>query len=249
MNPQFVGTTIIQLDSVDSTNNFAAKKLIEGELAEGTAIMASFQFQGKGQRGAYWQSTKGLNLLFSLIFYPKFLKADRQFYLSKIISISIAEFLQDIGLLNISIKWPNDILADGMKIAGILIENSIRLENLETSIIGIGINVNEQEFKELRATSILLETGRFHPIAELSQQLFQIIQKYYELLQFGNEKLINERYTNLLFGQKRSYKYLIEREVVNCKVERVSLTGELYLNCENEILGPFGVRELKLLLP
>jgi len=247
MKRPFVGSRIIQLDSVDSTNNFAAKQLSEGELTDGTVIMASFQSSGKGQRGSNWQSLVGLNLLCSIVLLPKSLKAEQQFYLSKVISIAIAEVLHEIGVQKTSIKWPNDILADKSKIAGILIENSIRQDKLESSIIGIGLNVNQKNFSDLNASSVLLETGRYHPVQELATQLFKRIDTCYGFLLEQQFELINQRYNALLFGQEKRHSYQIGGEKRSCIIDRVGVSGELFLECENEILGPFGVRDIELL--
>ena len=245
MNSHFVGETIIKLDTVDSTNNFTAKKLLQGDLAEGTVIMASFQSEGKGQRGSNWESKKGLNLLCSIVLYPSFLKADEQFHLSKAVSVAAAMVLENLGIGKVSIKWPNDILSDEQKIGGILIENTLHSGRLDSSVVGIGLNVNEQDFSELRATSILLETGRYHSVDEVGGSLFKTFNALYSQLKSGNFQRIDEHYNRLLFGVNEAKSYEIKGELKNCTVDRVSDSGELFLRDRQGIIGPLGVREVK----
>src|ERR1035437_922779 len=115
---------LIKPMSVDSTNNYASKLLNNHKVEEGTVIWAEEQTRGKGQEENQWESEKGKNLTFSLGLFPRFLKIEELFYLSKSISLGVAGFLGKY-IDRVSIKWPNDIYAGDRKITGILIENCI----------------------------------------------------------------------------------------------------------------------------
>ena len=116
------GHTFVKVDVVDSTNNFAAKLLKDKILDVGSVIMADFQTKGKGQRGKEWQSEPGENLLCSMIVQPTSIRASEQFYLTMAVSLAIYETLIDLGIEEVQIKWPNDLLISGKKTSGILLE-------------------------------------------------------------------------------------------------------------------------------
>ncbi len=140
-----LGFPLIHLASVDSTNKYAAAILHKQDAGEGTVILADVQTSGKGQGDNIWLSDSGLNLLCSIILKPDFLPAYKQFYLSMCVATGIYDCLNDLGIQS-QVKWPNDILIKGKKVAGILIENTILSQNLLTSVIGIGLNVNQVSF-------------------------------------------------------------------------------------------------------
>ena len=151
---------IIWLDTVASTNDTAIKMLQGENVPEGTVILADFQSAGKGQKGSLWESEKGKNLTFSIILFPGMLTAENQFYISMCISNGLVDFLSEKSIKG-RIKWPNDIYATRGKIGGILIENTLTGKKIRSSVIGIGLNVNQDVFsKEIgTATSMRLETS------------------------------------------------------------------------------------------
>lgn len=238
-----VGSQIIKLDSVGSTNNYAAKLMEGSKVQEGTAILASFQENGRGQRGANWQSKAGDNLLGSIILYPNFLFASQQFYLSQAVSLAIHQLLRDIGI-SAEIKWPNDLLVRGKKIAGILIENSLRGQLIESSIVGIGLNVNQINF-DLAASSIKLEMGKDYSPEGLAVELFAKLDQYYALLRSGNKTELSEAYHQNLYGVNQQCDLKIKGERKICKVHHVSPEGSLFLDCNGEVFGPFTLKEVE----
>lgn len=147
MNSIHLGINLIKLGTVDSTNTYASRLLRQKKLPEGTVILADNQTTGKGQSGNTWESEPGKNLTFSVVIYPTFIKIEKQFYISMGISNGIIDFLQENRIPS-TIKWPNDICAGNSKIAGILIENTISGNLLQSSVIGIGLNVNQHAFRE-----------------------------------------------------------------------------------------------------
>ena len=152
-----IGRKIIRLESVDSTNNYIANLLKERILEDGTVILADEQFAGRGQRDAEWLTLPGENLTFSFFLGSVNLSVQNQFYLTCVVSISLVQLLNKYGL-KAKIKWPNDIYIDQKKIAGVLIENQLSSSSIKTSIIGIGLNVNQIVFDGFSATSVFAET-------------------------------------------------------------------------------------------
>jgi BirA family transcriptional regulator, biotin operon repressor / biotin---[acetyl-CoA-carboxylase] ligase len=140
---------IINFSSVDSTNKKAKELLKDGILPEETIIIAESQSAGKGYGSNTWESAPGENLTLSYILYPSFLAPHLQFWLTRVLSLAVADTIKHYITIkkSIKIKWPNDIYADQDKIAGILVENTIMGEIIRDSICGIGLNINQVVFK------------------------------------------------------------------------------------------------------
>lgn len=167
------------LDTVDSTNDFLRQVTADAEEDRVILAVARQQTRGRGQRGTHWQSQAGENLLFSGLFPLPGLAAARQFDIARSVSVFLAKFLEDRGLDEVQIKWPNDILARGRKIAGILIEHSLRGGLLHRTLVGIGLNVNQSDFGALNtATSMKLESGTSIVLSELTGSFVEEFTAY-----------------------------------------------------------------------
>ena len=149
---------IIRFEEVDSTNSrlYACRRFLQS----GTVFAASFQSAGRGQKGNRWAAEKGENLTFSLLFKPKSIPAESQFRISAAASLAIIDYLKETGI-DATIKWPNDIYVGDRKICGMLIENSVSGTLISSSVIGIGLNLNQRIFgKEIpNPTSVSILTG------------------------------------------------------------------------------------------
>lgn len=174
-----VGTKMFVFESIDSTNA-CAKTLAETGIEEGSVVFSDYQTQGRGRLGRSWLSQREKNLLFSCILRPPLLK-DQTGLLTFYAAVSIARALETFTKLKVDCKWPNDILLNGKKCCGILLENSFGKEQLDYSIVGVGINVNQREFQDdllSHATSISRELGK-----EVDRKkLFQTILRELDLL-------------------------------------------------------------------
>lgn len=197
---------LIHIPETDSTNNYLSKLSDKETVPEFTVVQSDFQTAGKGQRGNSWETEKGKNLLFSVILYPTFLEARRQFILSQIVSLSIKEEL-DRWTEDISIKWPNDIYWKDKKICGILIENDLTGTHIARSILGIGININQKTFISDAPNPISLKqiTGQEYDATSILKAVMQRIRNYYSLLKQGDITPIIQRYQNALFHKNGIY--------------------------------------------
>ena len=199
MNTLFTGQQIIRLTEVDSTNNYTNRLLRQSVMPEGTVVVAEKQTSGKGQRGNSWVSEPGQNLTCSIFFRPDFLKAHQQFYLTKAVSLGIIYMLEHLGVENCKIKWPNDILIGGKKVCGILIENSLKGTCIQHSIVGVGLNVNQEAFSELpNATSLFLATGKKQNIDTCLALLCKYIESQYLRLK-NNHFSLDQEYLGKLW--------------------------------------------------
>ena len=202
MKSQYFGSHIIQIDRVSSTNNYAAKLLNQTKIPFGAVIMAQFQDDGRGQRGAVWQSKSGENLLFSAILDGSLMKECPPFYLSKCVAVSIKDTLSYFLKHKIHLKWPNDVLVERRKIAGVLIESQWKGNNLFSSIIGVGLNVNQTHFEYgFDATSMKLLSANDYDLKDVFQVLCA-------KLNFNFNRLLSKEYSDLQQDYLSSlYKY------------------------------------------
>jgi BirA family transcriptional regulator, biotin operon repressor / biotin---[acetyl-CoA-carboxylase] ligase len=239
METLFIGKNLIRLKRVDSTNNYAASLLRhsgrndEKKIYDGTIVIADFQEKGKGQRGNSWESEKGKNLTFTLILRPSFLKADQQFLLNKITSLAICDLLKSFGIGNISVKWPNDVLVNGKKIAGILIENTIRSNEIIHSIIGIGLNVNQDKFpKTPNAISLKNFSGKDFSPGLCLDLLCSFLEARYLKLK-TNTASADKDYIDSLYRLNEWKDYLVKEEKIHSAITGVTPHGFLRLRKEN----------------
>ena len=198
-NLGFASNLVHYLPSCHSTNEIAANMLVQG-LDEGSIIITDSQTSGKGQRGNSWESDPYLNLTFSLVLKPGFLALKNQFRLTQVISVSLASIIQSLVSKRVKIKWPNDIYVGNKKIAGILIQNNVKGKELEHSIIGIGLNVNQVDFLTPRAVSLKGVSQKKFDLNILLKDLIVAISENYNLLKGENHSVLNNEYQSLLYG-------------------------------------------------
>ena len=193
-----IGRKIIYRDTLESTNNYVANLQSESKIEHGTAILAGNQTAGRGQRAAKWDSEPYKNLAFSCFLRHDNLTADRHFCLNQVISLACADFLNACHP-GFSIKWPNDLVYESTKIGGILLENQLEGERIRSSIVGIGINVNQELFGDYNATSLKLLTGKEYDIRELVFGLTEKLNFWYDRLRLGQSQQISEAYLEKLW--------------------------------------------------
>jgi len=244
--PLRLGETLIKLGTVDSTNTYAINLLRHENPVEGTVILADYQSSGKGQGGNKWLSEKSLNLLFSIILLPGFLEAEKQFYLSMCISNGLAGF---VGILagHSAIKWPNDILLEGKKVGGVLIENTLINNMLNTSVIGIGLNVNQKRFPpELPdAVSLNMVTGTEYILGDLLNDVLVSLETAIHPLYEGSFGGIRTAYLNRLHLLNTWASYTDASGPFEGRINDVADTGELIVARRNGELRNYGFREIQ----
>lgn len=193
-------TDIIWLESVDSTNNEAKRRL--DSIDKLSVLSAVSQSAGKGQGDHTWTSSAGKNLTFSIVIKPEGILAKDSFVISQITALSVVDFLAGNGI-EAEIKWPNDIYVcgrkDGKKICGILIENVFKGESLASSIIGVGLNINQTDFPDNLPNPVSLKqlTGRDYNLDETLEQFMEVFTEIYEK---GSRQEIDSRYNKLMFS-------------------------------------------------
>jgi len=241
-----LGFPLIHLPSVDSTNKYAAAILHKENATEGTVILADVQTRGKGQGDNIWLSDNGLNLLCSLILKPDFLPAYKQFYLSMCIATGLFDCLADLGIRS-QVKWPNDILIEGKKVAGILIENTILSHNLNSSIVGIGLNVNQVSFPPgiPNPTSLTGETGKSYDIGQLLEKLLPFFEKRLNQLYAEDFMAIKSQYLNCLWLLNTRVVFTDQKGVFEGRIVDVAESGELVILTSVGETKMYGFKEVE----
>ena len=170
------------LKNIDSTSTELRRRMSAEELPHGYCISADFQTAGHGQATNHWESEDGKNLLFSLLLRPSVIPASEQFVITEIVTLAIINALQDYIRQRITIKWPNDIYVGDKKLCGILIENALCGPTIDTCIVGIGININQELFTSNAPNPISLKqlNGRDNDREEIFEEIYQNILRYYD---------------------------------------------------------------------
>ncbi len=212
---------IVHIDETDSTNNWL-KEHGEGNMV----VVAEHQTAGRGCGTNQWESERGKNLLFSMLVHPHDIPAVRQFHISMAISLAICESLEQyIG--DLSIKWPNDIYWRNGKIAGILIENTLKGTVIKSSIIGVGLNVNQRDFRSDAPNPVSLwqvsgqETDR-------DELLRDILRRFDGLL--GHD--IRNHYLSRLYRRRGFHPYADADGAFMAEIADVREDGHLVLSDE-----------------
>ena len=247
VNTLFTGKVFYHYPSLDSTNN-EMKRLLSSDksLVEGAVIIADTQLSGRGQIDNFWWDESGKSLLTSVYYTPK-LDVSRQFCLNQLASLAVAEFIRSLGIENVVVKWPNDVLVSKKKIAGILIDNSLVGSKIQSSIIGIGINLNYLSFPGnlVNATSCQMENQQTLERVACYASLFSFLEKWY--LKLSSPKELQEQYLNTLFGYNEDMEVVVKNTRVRGKIVDVLESGEVALQYGDE-LAILGKKEFRQIL-
>ena len=214
-----------------------------------TVVVAENQTKGKGQLGNVWLSEQGKNLTFSVFLDVSFLPLSRQFYLNCAVSVSLFKTLKELNILNLNIKWPNDILSDNLKVSGILIENIVKHSGVNHSIIGVGLNVNQTEFnKKLKATSLKISTGLVYDLDEILFIFLKYLREEILRLKDKQYHLIYVDYESVLFKKNKPATFKnATGDLFMGFIKGVNENGHLQILLEDHVLKTFQLKEVQLM--
>ncbi len=222
----------ISLRSTDSTNNEAKRRPSDDNLS---VITAFEQTAGRGQRGNSWHSTPGLNLTFSILVrwgrdsVPA-MPATSQFTVSRIVTVALTDLLSSFGI-EARIKWPNDIYVGDRKICGILIEHTVSGPGLSSSVIGIGLNINEKDFPAgiPNPTSVSLETGTQHDTASCLEKFIECFDSSLSHAENAEgQAALEKMYLDRMYRKDTPHQYIDLRPIQpDHQISRCSTTSPL----------------------
>lgn len=240
---------IIKLNAIPSTNTFLLEANKKQELPDLTIVVAKAQTKGRGQSQNHWKSVTGKSLTFSLLKKFNNLPASKSSLLLFAIALAVREALSEIMSFACQIKWPNDIMSEKNKISGILIENQIKNNLLNSAIIGIGVNVNNNSFKNLpQASSMLLLTNKTYVLDEVLLTIFKKIIFYLEYVTNDKEDKLIKMYENHLFKKdKISVFKSVKEKIFNGIIRGVTNQGQLKLELDSGEIKVFNTKEITMM--
>lgn len=230
----FIGKNVVFVPECSSTNDLA-NKLAQSSKGEGTVVITNRQTAGRGQRGNSWQAAPEQNLTFSIIIRPIFLAIKDQFFLTVITALGVHDYLKNKALEKVQIKWPNDILVNDRKICGILLENQVQGTLITTSIIGIGLNILQEDFGVLNATSLKKETGSIFSLPDELSQLLSFIESRYLQLRQGKCSDLLQDYLQVLYRRNQLATYRSNDALFTGVITGVDEIGKLQIKIEEEV--------------
>ncbi|MBL7782684.1 MAG: biotin--[acetyl-CoA-carboxylase] ligase [Saprospiraceae bacterium] len=258
-NTLFIGKVYLRFDELPSTNDYAAELLAAGhdlytksKPAEGTVIRADRQSAGRGQFGSRWESEAGKNLTFSVILYPTWLEVGAQFYLSMAVALGVHDALIEIcqNRPAVRIKWPNDLYLGSRKTGGILIQNTLTGNGIQSSIVGIGLNINQLQFgADLpNAVSLAAATGREHDPEKVLYLVLECLERRYLQLKAGQTTALHTAYESLLerLGTEADFVETATGMAFKGTILGVTAAGLLRVMIGSEE-RTFGIKEIRFL--
>ena len=244
-NTLFMGQKLIYVPECHSTNSSLAELINHADLPEGLVLLTDHQTKGRGQRGNSWESGQGENLTFSLLLLPRFLATKDQFQLNMAIALGIAAGLHALVSRTISLKWPNDILIDYKKVAGILIENQSQGSALSASIIGIGVNVNQSRFSYPQTGSLIQFVGAALSLEDVFENLISSLEASYLQLRSGNIEAIRADYLKSLYKYNQLQSFESNGDRFVGRITDVDEFGRLCVNVDASI-RKFSLKEIRM---
>jgi len=236
-------------DLIDSTNAYLQRKQSECDIRN-WVVSADEQTAGKGMGNNGWESEVGQNLTFSLAADLSFLPAERQFLLSEAVPLGIIEGLDEmLPPEKLSIKWSNDIFYENRKLAGILINSTIKNGMMDVSIIGVGLNVNQMQFQDwpTHPVSMQMITGKSYDLQPLLEQIAEHIIKKVEQLK-TDPAAIEQDYLKRLFRYRTWADYEINGKVLRLLMTGIDPFGRLMLVDEHQVSTSFDIKEIRFVL-
>jgi len=241
---------LVKLDAIDSTNSYLRQIAKKEDLGKWVVVTADYQSKGRGQKGAVWQSERGKNMICSILVQLQSVKARDQFLLNCAVSLGIFNALIKYNLPKLKIKWPNDIMAVSKKLGGILIENTLMGDEINQTIIGIGINVNQNSFsRDLPfAVSVKQLTGKELDRDILLQEIIDSIRHQFELIFKRKYDELWQAYDQHLFRKNKAHMFEDKAgQRFMGVIKGVSQKGLLLVENQQEVVTAYNFKEISYL--
>jgi BirA family biotin operon repressor/biotin-[acetyl-CoA-carboxylase] ligase len=228
-----MGHSVVFMPECHSTND-EASRLLEStsNVLEGTVVITSNQTSGRGQRGNTWTSEPGKNLTFSLVIKPTFLSVQDQFMLNKAFSLGLYDYLSATLAATVKIKWPNDMIVNDRKICGILIENQIQGQIIQNSIVGIGLNVNQENFPIPTATSMKVIEHKDFSLENVWEEILSYLEIRYLEIRSGNIEELHRDYLSALYWLQERHLFKKADELFEGEITGIDPFGKLKINID-----------------
>ena len=241
---------LIKLSAIDSTNSFLKELVVNSEVENFTIVVTDCQLKGRGQQGNSWVSEPFKNLMCSVFVTFSDLSILDKKYLNYAVSLAVFNALLQENIPTVSIKWPNDILSGNKKICGVLIENSIKGTKISSSVIGIGLNVNQTNFPNSlkKVSSLKLLNAQDYDLEKLLKRIILKLKAKIVLLNAKDFKTLESEYLNVLYKKNIPTMFKNSKDVLFMGIIRgISKEGKLQIGLEDETIIEFDIKEISFL--
>jgi BirA family transcriptional regulator, biotin operon repressor / biotin---[acetyl-CoA-carboxylase] ligase len=245
----FTGHQLVFLSQCDSTNRLAQELVNKNKATEGCVVITDCQTQGRGQRGNTWEAQPHQNITLSVVLQPGFLAPARQFYLHICTSLAVLDLVRTFlphQAEDVKVKWPNDLYYGNKKLGGILIENTLRGQFIQHSIVGIGLNVNQVSFAHDKAISFQMITGETYPLEQVAERLLEKLEARYLELRQGKQDSLKVSYLQHLYRYQEEHSFLVDGQAQAGRILGVDALGRLSLQLGDQIRY-FDLKEISFL--
>ncbi len=238
---------IIKLNAIDSTNSFLKEMAHDSSLENYTIVTAEEQIKGRGQMGTQWLSEPNKNLLCSVYVEFESFPITHQVLINYAVSLAIVHTLEKLHVPKLAIKWPNDILSSNQKLCGVLVENVMQSKEIKYAIIGIGLNVNQENFSKTlkNVTSIKNATGKTVAIEVVLESLLNELKQSISYITNSNTNVLKKNYLQWLYKKDIPTMFKNSKDVLFLgKIIGVSPQGKLQIELEDESIQEFEIKEV-----
>lgn len=237
---------LIKLNATSSTNDKVKTLIKSGKIGSGDIVWAEYQYKGRGQYKNKWISTRGKNLLITLYKEFKGLTIEQSSYINFVVSLSIIDTIDHYIPSKNYIKWPNDILSGRKKISGILIENTIKSNKINSTIIGAGINVNQIIFRNIpNVTSIKQLSKKDIPVDNVLKELIKNYKFYFSKI--NNKESLSKEYHQNLYGTD-GCSFILNGKIHKGKVIEVIESGQIKVKINSKGIGKYNSGDIKIII-
>ena len=242
----FMGKKIISLPLCESTNSSLINLAQNDRLEEGVILITENQTKGRGQAGNRWVSEPGANLTFSVLLRPTFVEPTSQFFLNIVVGLGICDAVKEFINQKVQVKWPNDVLTDGKKICGILIENQVQGQQLLQTVVGIGINVNQKNFEWPQASSLSVCAGMDLDRTKVLETILIKIEGRYEQLRSKGYQKLKKDYYSVLYWKDEPHEFSSGEKIFSGTIQGIDEAGRLLVLVSGKTVN-FNFKEINFL--
>ena len=236
---------LIKLNATTSTNDYLKKRYKSGKVLDGDLVWTENQTSGRGQLNKKWISEPFKSLTFSV--YKQFNGLlIKPFKLNAIVCLGIIYALKKLSIPGLSIKWPNDILSENKKIGGILIENFFNRGKIKASVIGVGLNLNQEKFEKLpKATSLKIITGKKWSSKIILDALVPILEEYLFMFDFQDSSILDQ-YQKILWKRNKTVLFDMDGKLHKGKLKGVDESGMIILQDQEKMIRKFNNSQISI---
>ena len=236
---------IIKLNATTSTNDYLKKRYKSGKVLDGDLVWTENQTSGRGQLNKKWISEPFKSLTFSV--YKQFNGLlIKPFKFNAVVCLGIIYALKKLNIPGLSIKWPNDILSENKKIGGILIENFFSRSKIKASVIGVGLNLNQEKFEKLpKATSLKIITGKKWSSKIILDALVPLLEKYLFMFDFQDSSILDQ-YQKILWKRNKTILFDMDGKLHKGKLKGVDESGMIILQDQEKMIRKFNNSQISI---